>query len=210
MPLNAIIAKRPCLISACCRDFNFSGEESLKPPISIKSPGKRLPFTVDWMPAIPAISKTPQARSSSSMRPSATAMSCALNEVTAASLSSAGTPGARTPMSGKIQPMVASMHTRPCLTSASRIQPKCALSLSKGPSAQLEKPKGSKPTSPASSHASRLAGRAAKGSATDFEPGSAFAYKPAGAVSHGASSATTGSARRAAWGALMACPAPLT
>mmetsp|Transcript_42838 Transcript_42838/g.134382 ORF Transcript_42838/g.134382 Transcript_42838/m.134382 type:complete len:211 (+) Transcript_42838:985-1617(+) len=103
---------------------------------SLKSPGMRPESSkiISLMAMAPHTSATPIHRSSCAMAPDCTAASWAATEDTWCT-----SPGSFRPRSVAMKPTVASMHTRPCLTSASRSQRMSKV---------LEKPIGSKPASP--------------------------------------------------------------
>mmetsp|Transcript_52056 Transcript_52056/g.123284 ORF Transcript_52056/g.123284 Transcript_52056/m.123284 type:complete len:208 (+) Transcript_52056:164-787(+) len=156
MPEKPSIARRPFLSSTSWRranlDWSLARSRGSKP----KSPGWRsLPWSICTMATKPKSSRKPSQTRSCCMAPCDTA--ALWSAVTLASPNVATVPG-NWYTSCTSRPVAASMHTRPCLSSASRSHLMSYL---------VVKPRGSKPTSP-TIFPSSAAGRGRKGTESEF------------------------------------------
>mmetsp|Transcript_17441 Transcript_17441/g.38041 ORF Transcript_17441/g.38041 Transcript_17441/m.38041 type:complete len:203 (+) Transcript_17441:281-889(+) len=142
MPAAAHMARRPLRISFRARSLADASVLPMFKGLKLKSPGARLP---DFRPSVTAnpemISKNPMKMTAAKMGPAL--LSTRVQKVSTWFLA-VGMPGTMRPDSCASRPRVASMATLACLSSASRIQYR-----SMPMSSILDRPRGSKPSSPA-------------------------------------------------------------
>mmetsp|Transcript_11718 Transcript_11718/g.24684 ORF Transcript_11718/g.24684 Transcript_11718/m.24684 type:complete len:216 (+) Transcript_11718:285-932(+) len=177
-PLKAIMARRACVISASLYLAFSSGSAQNFSGSRAKSPGSRSePACAAAMPVPEMSSIMPTMVKRKPMLPESTMASCAAIELRPSYFA----PGKWMPESTVMQPTIASIHKRPCLSSASLIQ----YMVGSGSAADCtaasgiicgsdfgsidERPSGSKPTSP-TRVPSQPAGCGRNGMAADLAP----------------------------------------